>query len=149
MDSLAATELASRLRGLTGVALPPTVVFEQPTARAVAAHVVEELCAAGAIVGAAPALGLADGVDPLVPARMEGQWAVCSELAMLRWTMQTSCGSGSELSTLWVLDDAVDANGQSVDNVVAQGVSSWRGLREWSGTIAHGSLLAMAVFESR
>ena len=150
IDSLAATELASRLRALTGVALPPTVVFEQPTARAVASHVVEELCmSAAAVVGAAPALGLADGVEPLVPARMEGQWAVCSELAMLRRRMQTSCGSGSELSTLWALDDAVDASGQSVDNVVSQGVSSWRGLRGWSGAIAHGSLRAMAVFESR
>ena len=33
VDSLAATELSSRLRSLTGVALSPTLVFEQPTPR--------------------------------------------------------------------------------------------------------------------
>ena len=38
VDSLAATELASRLRALTGVALSPTLVFEQPTPRAIVAH---------------------------------------------------------------------------------------------------------------
>ena len=37
-DSLAATELSSRLRSLTGVALSPTIVFELPTPRAVAVH---------------------------------------------------------------------------------------------------------------
>jgi len=41
VDSLAATELSSRLRSLTGVALSPTIVFEQPTPRAVAAHLLE------------------------------------------------------------------------------------------------------------
>ena len=34
VDSLAATELSMRLRSLTGVALSPTLVFEQPTPRA-------------------------------------------------------------------------------------------------------------------
>ena len=38
VDSLAATELSSRLRSLTGLALSPTLLFEQPTLRAVAAH---------------------------------------------------------------------------------------------------------------
>jgi polyketide synthase 7 len=39
IDSLAATELSSRLRAGTGLALSPTLVFEQPTPRAIAAHV--------------------------------------------------------------------------------------------------------------
>ena len=43
VDSLAATELASRLRLSTGVALSPTVVFEHPSACAVAVHVVEQV----------------------------------------------------------------------------------------------------------
>ena len=47
VDSLAATELSSRLRSLTGVALSPTLVFEQPTARAVAAHLLEQVGGAG------------------------------------------------------------------------------------------------------
>ena len=38
LDSHATTELASRLRSLTGIELSPTLVFEQPTARAVATH---------------------------------------------------------------------------------------------------------------
>ena len=43
MDSLAATELSSSLRASTEVALSPTLLFEQPTARAIATHIVEEL----------------------------------------------------------------------------------------------------------
>ena len=39
VDSLAATELSSRLRALMGVALSPTLIFEHPTARAIGAHV--------------------------------------------------------------------------------------------------------------
>ena len=41
VDSLAATELSSRLKTLSGVVLSPTIVFEQPTPRAVAAHLLE------------------------------------------------------------------------------------------------------------
>jgi acyl carrier protein len=39
-DSLASTELSLRLQALTGVTLSPTLVFEQPTARAVTAYLV-------------------------------------------------------------------------------------------------------------
>eukprot|EP00964_Phaeocystis_antarctica_P036962 scaffold21106_cov89-Phaeocystis_antarctica.AAC.1 len=43
IDSLAATELSSRLRAATGLVLSPALVFEQPTPRAVAVHVLEKL----------------------------------------------------------------------------------------------------------
>eukprot|EP00966_Prymnesium_polylepis_P276618 6390772-Prymnesium_polylepis.1 len=43
VDSLAATELTSRLRAATGVALSPTLMFEHPTARAVAVHMLEQM----------------------------------------------------------------------------------------------------------
>ena len=43
VDSLAATELSSRLRSLTGVPLSPTIVFEQPTPRAVSSHLLEQV----------------------------------------------------------------------------------------------------------
>merc|ERR1740124_574890 len=46
VDSLAATELSNRLRAATGLALSPTLVFEQPTPRAIAAHVLEQLAGA-------------------------------------------------------------------------------------------------------
>ena len=52
VDSLAATELANRLQADTGLRLSPTLVFEQPTPRAIAAHVLEVL--AGAPMPAAP-----------------------------------------------------------------------------------------------
>jgi aryl carrier-like protein len=41
LDSFAATELTSRLRSLTGVDVSPTLVFEQPTARAITTHLLE------------------------------------------------------------------------------------------------------------
>ena len=43
IDSLAAAELSSRLRALTGATLSPTLVFEQPTARAISSHLLEQL----------------------------------------------------------------------------------------------------------
>ena len=44
IDSLAATELSNQLRDATGLTLSPTLVFEQPTPRAIAAQVLEEVC---------------------------------------------------------------------------------------------------------
>jgi Phosphopantetheine attachment site. len=38
VDSMAATELSTRLRAVSGVALSPTLLFEHPTARAFPAH---------------------------------------------------------------------------------------------------------------
>jgi len=43
VDSLAATELSSRLRMLTGMVLSPTLVFEQPTPRAIASHLLKHV----------------------------------------------------------------------------------------------------------
>ena len=43
IDSLAATELANQLREATGLVLSGTLVFECPTPRAIAVHVLEEL----------------------------------------------------------------------------------------------------------
>jgi hypothetical protein len=43
VDSLGATELASRLRALTSMAISPTASLEYPTARGLAAHLFESL----------------------------------------------------------------------------------------------------------
>ena len=42
IDSLTATELSSRLHDLTGVALSPTLLFEHPTSRSIAEHVIAQ-----------------------------------------------------------------------------------------------------------
>jgi acyl carrier protein len=55
VDSLAATELSSRLRSVTGVSLSPTLIFEYPSSRAVAMHLIEQIAAAEGVVAAAPA----------------------------------------------------------------------------------------------
>ena len=44
IDSLAATELASRLRTLSQLQLPSTLIFEQPTPRAISARILMEAC---------------------------------------------------------------------------------------------------------
>nr|UYV85216.1 polyketide synthase [Streptomyces sp. AJS327] len=43
LDSLTGVEVRTRLNGLTGLRLPPAVVFDQPTPRALAGHIATEL----------------------------------------------------------------------------------------------------------
>ena len=107
VDSLAATELASRLRSLTGVALSPTLVFEQPTPRAIAAHLLMQLTFKASTVVPAPAHP--DGRSkPLALAALGGRWP-CGGEAQLQ--LHVACGDkiGSMPRTRWVLDEAVDA----------------------------------------
>jgi aryl carrier-like protein len=51
VDSLAATELSSRLRALIRVTLSSTLVFEQPSPRAIAAHLLEQVVGSCAVEG--------------------------------------------------------------------------------------------------
>jgi len=44
VDSVVAIEFASHLCSVTGLTLTPTIAFEQPTSRAVAAHLLELVC---------------------------------------------------------------------------------------------------------
>jgi len=53
IDSLASTELASRLRSLTGLAIAPTAALEYPTPRGLATHLISQV-EQGAAVDAAP-----------------------------------------------------------------------------------------------
>ena len=114
IDSLAATELSSRLRNLTGVALSPTIVFEEPTPRAIAAHLVEQ--AVGAITGvglsaASGASAATRGVGAsLAVDGAGGQWSGGCDAEVARAQLLHACGDavGSVPATRWTLALAVE-----------------------------------------
>ena len=115
VDSLAATELSSRLRSLMGVALSPTIVFEQPSPRAVAVHLLEQMsvCAA-TTVEALPVTRIvdADAWMPLELSGMIGRWpGGCGE-ERARQELQVVCGDavGRVPWTRWVLEEVVDVS---------------------------------------
>merc|ERR1712086_776899 len=101
LDSLGATEFASRLRAATGLALSPTLVFEQPTPRAIAAHVVEQLAGAQPVVALA---SLASG-----SARAAAGGTVCVRGAAGRWPGGCEGGAGALWPMLQASGDAVGA----------------------------------------
>jgi amino acid adenylation domain-containing protein len=110
IDSLAATELASRLRALAGVPLSATLIFEHPTARAVAAHVLDQLGEARATsVGRVPKLASAGGVEIRVVSS-SGRWpgGCSSEAACAQLTSALGDAVGSVPVARWVLSLAVD-----------------------------------------
>ena len=111
IDSLAATELSTRLSTLTGLALTPTLLFDEPTPRAITAHILEQLGEVErAPLPAAPlALGL-DGKAFLAVASANGRWpgSCCSDIA--RMQLQHACGDALSAvpSARWTLEQAVD-----------------------------------------
>jgi acyl transferase domain-containing protein/NADPH:quinone reductase-like Zn-dependent oxidoreductase/acyl carrier protein len=112
VDSLSATELSSRLRALTGVPLSPTIVFEQPTLRAVADHLLEQ-AVGGVTVGGLPAhMGTAHAGASLVVASVLGQWPGGCNGKVAREQLQ--CASGDALSDVpasrWALAVVVDVS---------------------------------------
>ena len=75
VDSLAATELSNRLRAVTGLTLSPTLVFEQPTPRAIAAHVVEQLAGAQPVVSGSAPSAVRESAGGVVSVRgAAGRW---------------------------------------------------------------------------
>ena len=82
IDSLGSTELTKKLSTLSGLRLSPTLTFDQPTPRAVAAHILEELPGAtgngGATVGptVGPAAGqIGNAISTVGIAGACGKWA--------------------------------------------------------------------------
>jgi len=111
VDSLAATELASRLRVLTGITLSPTLVFEHPTPRAIAAHLLEQVGGgAGGVVS--PVCIAADATAALALVGAAGRWpGGCNDDAS-RWHLASACGNGvsSVPSVRWTLELVVDTS---------------------------------------
>ena len=112
VDSLAATELSSRLRSQTGVALSPTLMFEHPTARAVAVHLLEQLGGAAActLVAARSDSGVSSA-SPLALLGLSGCWpGGCGADTARTWWLQLGCGDavGRVPALRWTLDGLVD-----------------------------------------
>ena len=109
IDSLATTELSSRLRALAGVALSPTLVFEHPTPRSVAAYLINQLAGSGAPVAAASPDASKAGVtsSELAVSATGGRWPGGCDRAEDRSQLQHACGDavGSVPSTRWVLEE--------------------------------------------
>jgi hypothetical protein len=78
VDSLAATEFSSQLRSLTGVTLSSTIIFDQPTSRAIAAHLLELVGDGDAPSQQCPAAlassRVAETTAPLALLGMAGRW---------------------------------------------------------------------------
>ena len=114
IDSLAATELANQLREATGLTLSSTLVFEHPTPRAIAAHVLEELLGslgselalpAGAGVGG----GAAASESFVGVVSVAGRWpGGCEGVGGALWGMLQASGDavGEVPAARWVLEDA-------------------------------------------
>ena len=90
VDSLAATELSSRLRSLTGVALSPTIVFEQPTPRAIAAHLLEQACPSTAASAACTAFARALDGGAVALVDVIGSWPGGCAGEVAQWALHLS-----------------------------------------------------------
>ena len=122
IDSLAATELSARLRTLSGVSLSPTLVFEQPTPRAISAHLLEHLggeCNVPTDVASAAPASVGAHLSITAPLRLAaavGRWAGGGDRAALRYTLLRASGDavGAVPShKRWNLSDAVDSSALS------------------------------------
>ena len=112
VDSLAATELSSRLQLLVGMPLSSTLIFEQPTTRAVAVHLLEKVVGVeGAVVKADPS-GVSTGSAAAALAGMLGRWpgGPCEEAA--RSQLQQACGDalGAVPALRWTLEAALEVH---------------------------------------
>ena len=102
---MAATELASRLRAYTGVALPPTLVFEQPTSRAISLHLLDTIkCNTAASVMSVRAR-LSDMGAKLALGSMVGRWpGGCSGDAAHSQLLHDRCFRGRSCESTCGLD---------------------------------------------
>ena len=94
IDSLAATELAGRLRDMSGVEITATAMFDHPTPRALAAHLVEQLAGSQCILPQANAQAAAASSTQLSVQSVTALWpAGCTSSGRV-WAMLAAAGDG-------------------------------------------------------
>ncbi|MEV0131855.1 type I polyketide synthase [Dactylosporangium sp. NPDC050688] len=99
-DSLTAVELRNRLGAATGLRLPVTLVFDHPTARAVARHL-------AATLGAGAADAPAAGTRPAVGTRLAG--GADEPIAIVAMSCRFPGGAGDAASLWQLVVDGTDA----------------------------------------
>ena len=117
VDSLAATELSNRLRVVTEMPLSPTLMFEHPTPRAIAAHLLEQVREQ-----VQPSMAVLSGRqlqsaghDRVVLGDVAARWpgGCCTEAAL----QMMAHSSGDAVSTVpaqrWTLEAAVEVGALS------------------------------------
>ena len=107
LDSLAATELVARLRPLFGVELSLTLIFEHPTSRAMAMHVLERMS-----LGSAPKLQIAGSAQdasatPSLISAAVGNWPGGCIVGSAKLELKKGCGDAVSTvpSARWTLAD--------------------------------------------
>ena len=108
VDSLAATELVSRLRALTGKAVASTLVFDQPTPRAISLHLLHLMTEAKATAALAPAAAGRSDRALLSLVGAQGAWPSGCDNGVVRHSLQVACGDaiGGVPASRWTLDTA-------------------------------------------
>ena len=126
VDSLAATELSSRLRSVTGVALSPTLVFEQPTPRIISSHLLGQLAREASAVDS-PSSGEDCAQAPRALPCVRDRWPRDrgGEVMQLR----AACGDAYALRGVpraqWVLEEAVEARVLFAAQAACEGESGY------------------------
>ncbi|MDC0525534.1 phosphopantetheine-binding protein [bacterium] len=112
VDSLAATELSSRLRSLMGVALSSTIVFEQPTPRAVAEHLLQQMAGQEVAQQMQPRVFVSDRGIMVAVTGAISKWPSGCDFEAVRARLQRACGDALGLvpGARWTLALAVDVN---------------------------------------